>query len=731
MTQGEAGPVRDVTSLVRAAQGGDDRALDELIAGHLPLVYNVIGRALNRHADVDDLVQETMIQVVRGLPGLREPARFRSWVVAIAYRQIQMHRRGATRRQPPAREVPEELPDPGGDFEERSLTGLMLTGQRRELAEATGWLEDADRHLLALWWQEVAGDLTRVELAAALGLKATHAAVRVQRMRAQLDAARGLVRALHATPRCPGLAEVLKPWDGGRDALWRKRLTRHVRGCRRCCELGRDLLAPEKLLPGIAALPLPVFALAGLKTAAFSTGGAHAATGALGKTGVLANLQHLVQSKAAAVAAVAVVAGGGIAVAVYETPPAGEDGTPRAAAPPATGGAVAPDPPAPADSGGPSIQPGPSSTAGIGPASGVGRAEYFVAPNGSDSADGSLEHPFATLTKAATVVRPGQTIALRGGTYRPTAPITVDTSGTEDQRITLSSYGTEHPIIDASRIPADKWAITQHGSYWTVQGLEVMNSRSHAYVCISCRQNRFLRLSMHDNVESGLTLRGENTIGNQVLDSDFFNNHNPADQGQSGIGMAIKFGSGEDNTVRGCRAFNNADDGFDFGDFAGAIDIQHNWAFGNGVSRWGVSGWRSNGNGFTFGGGNPPASASHSVRHNAAWDNIHNGFADGGNPAELRLSNNTAFRNGATGFGLPGSPATLRSNVSIGNDASVSMGAGAHTSRNTWDEGTWTASMFRSTDASAAQGARRADGTLPATDFLSTGNGMGASMSEA
>ncbi|MER7277222.1 sigma-70 family RNA polymerase sigma factor [Dactylosporangium sp. NPDC000244] len=712
MTQGETVPVHDSTSLVRSAQAGDERALDALIAGHLPLVYNVIGRALNRHADVDDLVQETMIQVVRGLPGLREPDRFRSWVVAIAYRQIQMHRRGATRRHPPAREVPEELADPGGDFEERSLTGLMLAGQRRELAEATQWLDDDDRHLLALWWQEAAGELTRTELAAAMGVRPNHAAVRVQRMRAQLDAARGLVRALHATPRCPDLAEVLKPWDSSTDALWRKRLTRHVRGCRRCSELAADLLAPEKLLPGIAALPLPVFAFEGFKAA--GTAG----------TGVFAHLQHIVQTKAAAVAAVVVVAGGGLAFAVYETPLSGEDRPGEVAAPPATGGAVAPDPPGSTASAAPA-PPGPASTAGL------VRAEYFVAPDGDDGGDGGIEHPFATLTKAASVVRPGQTIALRGGTYRPTSPIVLDTSGDETHRITLSSYGDEHPVIDASRIPKDKWAITQHGSFWTVQGLEVKNSASHAYVCLSCKQNLFVRLSLHDNVESGLTLRGEGTTGNQVLDSDFFNNHDPADQGQSGIGMAIKFGSGEDNIVRGNRAFNNADDGFDFGDFASPIDIQHNWAYGNGVNRWGVAGWKSNGNGFTFGGGNPPVAASHSVRHNAAWGNVHNGFADGGNPAELRLSNNTAYRNGATGFGMPTTPATLRSNVSIGNDDSVSMGSGVHTSRNTWDEGTWTAAMFRSTDATAAQGTRRADGTLPATDFLTTGNGMGASMSES
>jgi RNA polymerase sigma factor (sigma-70 family) len=723
VTQGETVPVGDTALLVRAARGGDEQALDDLVAGHLPLVYNVIGRALHRHADVDDVVQETMIQVVRGLPALREPERFRSWVVAIAYRQIQMHRRGATRRLPPAREEPEELADPGGDFVERSITGLMLTGQRRELAEATQWLEDGDRHLLALWWQEAAGELTRAELAAAVGLRATHAAVRVQRMRAQLDAARGLVRALHATPRCPELTEVLRPWNGAADPLWRKRISRHVRGCRRCSMLGRDLLAPEKLLPGIAALPVPIFALDGLKLAAAAKGAG---------TGLLAHLQQLLHTKAAAVAAVTVVAGGGLAFAVHETPLTGGDAPASIAAPPATGGAVAPDPPGTAGPASAPAGPGPSGTAGpLGPGAGVSAADIYVAPGGDDAGDGSIARPYATLGRAAAVVRPGQTIALRGGTYRPAAPITIETSGDATHRITLSAYRDERPVIDASRIPADKWAITQRGSFWTVQNLEIANSKSHAYVCLSCRQNIFLRLALHDNVESGLTLRGAGTTGNQVLDSDFFNNHDPADQGQSGVGLAVKFGSGADNLVRGCRAFNNADDGFDFGEFTSPVTVEHNWAFGNGVNRWNVAGWRGNGNGFTFGGGSPPAGGAHTVRHNAAWGNVHHGFDDGGNPGELLLANNTAFRNGATGFAVPNAPATLRSNVSVGNDSSVSRAAAARSSRNTWDEGTWTAAMFRSADPAAAQGARRPDGTLPATDYLTTGNGMGASMSQS
>ena len=50
---------------VLAAQEGDRRALEALVAEYLPLVYNVVERALG------------------GLPRLREPERFRAWLVSI------------------------------------------------------------------------------------------------------------------------------------------------------------------------------------------------------------------------------------------------------------------------------------------------------------------------------------------------------------------------------------------------------------------------------------------------------------------------------------------------------------------------------------------------------------------------------------------------------------------------------------------------------------------------
>ncbi|MFG2653477.1 sigma-70 family RNA polymerase sigma factor [Streptomyces sp. NPDC048436] len=249
--------------LVTAAQTGDQRAQDELVAGYLPLVYNIVGRALEGHADVDDVVQETMLRALAGLASLRDPASFRSWLVAIAMNEIRRHwqQRSTGQKRPGPLDEAHDVVDPGADFVDLTIIRLGLVGQRREVAEATRWLDTDDRALLSLWWLEVSGELTRTEVAAAMELPTQHTTVRVQRMKTQLETARIVVRALAAAPRCPYLAEVVAPWDGTPSALWRKRLARHVRDCAVCSGHGAGLVLAERLLVGLALVP-PAAALA-------------------------------------------------------------------------------------------------------------------------------------------------------------------------------------------------------------------------------------------------------------------------------------------------------------------------------------------------------------------------------------------------------------------------------------------------------------------------------------
>ncbi|MGA4843825.1 sigma-70 family RNA polymerase sigma factor [Streptomyces sp. G45] len=243
----------ELTSLVVAARAGDPRAQDELVAAYLPLVYNVVGRALRGHADVDDTVQEAMVRMLRGLPALRDPASFRSWLLAIALNETRRQQRPAPVDS--GLQDAYDVPDPGGDFTDVTILRLGLSGERKEVAQATRWMDDDYRELLALWWLEAAGELSRDEVARAVELSAEHTAVRVQRMKAQLETARVVVRALAARPRCPLLADLTAPWDGGPSPLWRKRLARHTRDCAACAGHGARLTPAEALLAGLALVP--------------------------------------------------------------------------------------------------------------------------------------------------------------------------------------------------------------------------------------------------------------------------------------------------------------------------------------------------------------------------------------------------------------------------------------------------------------------------------------------
>jgi RNA polymerase sigma factor (sigma-70 family) len=246
----------DETSLVVAAQAGDPRALDELVTAYLPLVYTIARRALGGLADVDDVVQETMLRVLRELRALRNPESFRPWLMAITTRQVGTHLR---RRKAVAERTTtlDELTDaPAPDAESLALLRLELSSQRRQAARASRWLDPDDEVLLSLWWLETAGLLTRTELAATLGMSVAHAGVRVQRMRNQLELSRSLVVALEAGLQCAQLSAVLEEWDGVPSPLWRKRVTRHTRGCVVCAGAAEGLVPLERLIVGLALVPV-------------------------------------------------------------------------------------------------------------------------------------------------------------------------------------------------------------------------------------------------------------------------------------------------------------------------------------------------------------------------------------------------------------------------------------------------------------------------------------------
>ncbi|MEV6348549.1 right-handed parallel beta-helix repeat-containing protein [Actinoplanes sp. NPDC051851] len=358
---------------------------------------------------------------------------------------------------------------------------------------------------------------------------------------------------------------------------------------------------------------------------------------------------------------------------------------------------------------------------------------YYVATEGSDSAAGTIDAPFATIQKAIDSVGAGEVIAVRGGTYALTANLQITRSGTAEAPITLTRYGDERVVIDGealdytpgavgSTIPAaQRGAIHMAASYWRLFGLEIEHGPYGVY-CDDCNGNTFEQLVTHDNYETGFQLQGD-SAGNMILNLDSHDNRDPRKNGESADGLGIKEGSGAGNVVSGARLGNNVDDGFDAWSFGSPITIENSIAYGNGYNRWDIPDFSGDGNGFKLGGssGTGPA-AGHVVSNSMAFGNAAHGFTDNGNTGAITIARATAYGNGKTGFDCDGGSSTILSaNLAVGNATAVALGSLSGGSGNSWDiGGTWT---LLSTDPSTITGARDADGAIPSSDFLVPANG--------
>jgi RNA polymerase sigma factor (sigma-70 family) len=232
---------RTDAELVVAGQRGDHEAVAELLHRHLRLARHVIDRALDGHPDTGELVQGTVVSAVEKLPDLRDPTRFRPWLITIAIHQVKGWRRAAAPPSPNA-----EAPSRAGREEEH-----------RMFREATRWVTEDDQTLLTLWWQELNGELTRGELADTLLISRPHAAVRVKRLRSHLARVHTVLTAYAARPRCPGLSIAAKGWDLYPEEPVLARMARHVPKCYACRAAGRGLLPPDAHLTGLGTLDSP------------------------------------------------------------------------------------------------------------------------------------------------------------------------------------------------------------------------------------------------------------------------------------------------------------------------------------------------------------------------------------------------------------------------------------------------------------------------------------------
>jgi len=374
--------------------------------------------------------------------------------------------------------------------------------------------------------------------------------------------------------------------------------------------------------------------------------------------------------------------------------------------------------------------------------------EYYVAPTGDDANPGTQDQPFGSLTKTNDIVKAGDTVWIRGGTYSVVTPansgagIALTKSGSSDtMRIKYWAYQGETPVFDFSGLKISTSGYTHgivvSGNWVHLKGLEIanvpMNQYSNNGISASGSNNVFELLNMHHNSGNGIFINGGNG-GNLILNCDAHDNYDATSNqgdGQNADGFGVHYQkSGPSTIVRGCRAWWNSDDGYDLINQEVSVTIENSWAMGNGYIDSGMA-RPKDGNGNGFKAGSSKTGVRHTIQNCLAWGNVATGFyanhSSGGND----WFNNTSYKNGTQYNMLASDPNDsstmiilmgdkvhhMRNNIGYPNK-NTNMD-GVDTMFNTWDLSiTPTDSDFVSVSDKAFMGPRQADGSLPDIDFM-------------
>lgn len=129
------------------ARAGSDLAFGRLVAAHQVMVRGFLRRMLGgRLADADDVAQDVFVHAWQGLHTIREPERFKSWLMGMAWRRAQDHIRSHKRRARRDHDWLQSLSVPEGvSAEERMGIEKAMAGLAPDvracvaLALAEGW----------------------------------------------------------------------------------------------------------------------------------------------------------------------------------------------------------------------------------------------------------------------------------------------------------------------------------------------------------------------------------------------------------------------------------------------------------------------------------------------------------------------------------------------------------------------------------------------------------------
>ena len=180
------------------------------------------------------------------------------------------------------------------------------------------------------------------------------------------------------------------------------------------------------------------------------------------------------------------------------------------------------------------------------------RRTYYVSTAGTNSNPGTISQPFLTLQKAANVLVAGDTVYVRGGTYKEL--LTISTLGTSSENVVFRNYPNENPIIDGEYLrpngnvastdlisgnTSDDYPLVMlRGSYITFDGFEITRSAGVGVTITNysnnalCNNNKLVNCKIYDCRDKGVWIY--NTVNANIRNNDVYRTANFASYDRSG-----------------------------------------------------------------------------------------------------------------------------------------------------------------------------------------------------
>jgi RNA polymerase sigma factor (sigma-70 family) len=243
--------------LTRRAVGGDERAFAAIFRRYHQSLYRFCLAIVGNSEDAQDALQNTMIKVLRALPGEEREIDLKPWLYRIAHNESV----DLLRRRRETRQLDVEQIAPGYGLAEDAATRERL---RRLLADLEE-LPERQREVLVL--RELGG-LGFEEIGSALGTSAAVARQTLYEARQSLQQMEG-----GREMTCEAVTRALSDGDGR--VARRRDVRAHLRACPECRRFREEIVSRHRDFAALA--PLPGVAAAGMLQGLL--GGSHGATG--------------------------------------------------------------------------------------------------------------------------------------------------------------------------------------------------------------------------------------------------------------------------------------------------------------------------------------------------------------------------------------------------------------------------------------------------------------------